>query len=43
MGGVGGANVKDRALGLARGVSMRATDMSAVLDSFVLEAPVLGS
>ena len=36
VGGVGGANVKDRALGIARGVSMSSTDMSSLLDSFKL-------
>ena len=43
VGGIGGANVKDRALGLARGVSMSVTDMSSVLDSNWMQIPVLGS
>ena len=43
VGGVGGANVKDKALGMARGVSMSITDMSSVLGSNWLQAPVLGS
>ena len=43
VGGVGRANVKDRALGMARGVNMNVTDMCTSLDSFGMETPVLGS
>ena len=43
VGGIGGANVKDRALGLTRGVNISVADMSSLLDSFGLFSPVIGS
>ena len=43
VGGVGGANVEDRTLGVSMGVSIRITDMSAKLDSFVERTSAAGS
>ena len=43
VGGIGGANVEDRALGLARGASTEVTGMSTALGSIVEGTPVVGS